>query len=272
MLKAILEGKAGRITDLSGPGEQCWRDVFRKREDLLTAVFFSRIRYLSHEGEQKVLGLLLGEALALSLGSIQEIVFWPWLKGLEGRKHVEPDVLILFADSLLLIEVKPPFGGEQNEDQWFAQVKSLVLQRGLESAEFSVPDAFHFLALGRNTPDAQRSAENLEASFSTHGLSGVHRHEWSDICLGIRKLADEENGRDRIVFSDWLSAFELFGLIERPLPFDHMVDLTIPNVQGWRVTMQKYETPETRNKLNSVDWSALGESTNKIKLEVQLWK
>lgn len=263
MLKAILKGKAGRVTSEEDSEEQSWRDVFRKREDLLTAVFFSRLRYLSQEGEQKVLALLVGEEHARIFGEVQEIIFWPRLKGHNGRKYVEPDVLILFEDSLLMIEVKPPFGGDQKENQWDEQIKSLILQR-----EITIPEKFHFLALGRNTFDAEQSASNLMARYETQGLMKVHNHEWSEICRCIYKLTEDEQGRDQIIYKDWLDAFSLFGLIESPLPFDDLIPLSQPMITDWGVAMRDFEVPVLMPASPLVDWQRLVELAKKMRLEV----
>lgn len=73
MLHAVLHGKAGRVT--ADGEDQSWRELFRNREDLLTATFFGRLRYLSEEGEKKVLALLVGEKLADAFGPVREIIF-----------------------------------------------------------------------------------------------------------------------------------------------------------------------------------------------------
>lgn len=272
MLKAILEGKAGRVVSEGSAEDQSWRDIFRKREDLLTAVFFGRLRYLSQEGEQKVLTLLVGAELAQLLGCVEEISFWPRLKGLKGRKHVEPDLLIRFEDSMLLVEVKPTFGGNQNEDQWIAQIESLILQRDLESAEIRVPDEFHFLALGRNTFESQQSAEDLVASYSDQGLGSANRREWDEVCRGIRQLSNDEQGRDLIIYRDWLDAFALFGLIEQPLPFDDLLKLEQVTVYDWRAAMRAFKVPMIKRSSTSIDWQGLDGLTKNIRLEVKLWK
>lgn len=269
MLKAILEGKAGSVTVDGDCGEQSWRDVFRKREDLLTAVFFGRLRYLSEGGEQKVLALLVGDELAQSLGCIKEIVFWPKLKGLEGRRHVEPDVLLLFEHSLLLIEVKPPFGGMQHEEQWVAEVKSLIQQRDMDDAEIEIPEEFHFLALGRNTQDYQKAEENLRILCAEEGLASVNTHEWDEVCCGIHKFADNEQGRDRVIYRDWIDAFTLFGVIEPPLPFADLLKLKL---QRMSILDHAFEVPMIKPSQCSASWHELTGLAKKIKLEVQQWK
>lgn len=272
MLKAILEGKSGRVSADGESDELSWRDVFRKREDLLTAVFFSRLRYLSSEGEQQVLALLVGREQAKKLGCITEIIFWPKLKGLENRKHVEPDLLVLFEHSLLLIEVKPPFGGLQYVDQWSAQIESLILQRDDEESEIEVPEKFHFLALGRNTAESYQAKGNLINSYSEGGLETVHIHEWDDVCRGIHKLADGETGRDRVVYEDWIDAFSLFGLIEPMRPFADMFNLQSVMDFDWRTAMCAYEVPMSNRSPSSLAWQEMLGLTNKLKLGIEIWQ
>lgn len=271
MLKAVLEGKAGKVS-LDGAEEVSWREVFRKREDLLTAVFFGRIRYLSAEGEQNVIALLVGDDLASSLGEVREVIFWPKLKGLENRKHVEPDVLVQFKDSLLAIEVKPPLGGNQREDQWREQVQSLIAQRDKDDPGVEVPESFHFLALGRNMPDAQDIARGLEEQYANDGLQKIHTSEWTTIFHGLHVLADAAEGRDRVIYDDWLHAFCLFGLIEKALPFSDLMKFGRAISADWRKHMQAYDVQEIGRTLPTVDWRALGRLCKVMRLGIGGWK
>ncbi|MFP3701421.1 hypothetical protein SB758_38720, partial [Burkholderia sp. SIMBA_013] len=79
--------------------------------------------------------------------------FWPRLTGHTGRQFVEPDVLINCEYAAFLIEVKPPFGGQQSFEQWKAEIESFVLQKDQENSEWAVPDRICFVALGRNAKD-----------------------------------------------------------------------------------------------------------------------
>lgn len=255
MLQAILNGKAGRVTDESGE-DQSWRELFRKREDLLTAVFFGRLRYLSAEGQNKVLTLLVDETFANIAGPVREAIFWPRLKGLDGRNHVEPDLLLIFEDTLLMVEVKPPFGGEQSEVQWRAQVESLIKQRGLDSSLIEeMPDQFHFLALGRNVLGYSEAAARLRDAFLDDGLKSVRTQQWSEVCHGVHELNDAAEGADHAVYSDWIEAFQLFGMTERPLPFDDLLQLcnpitAVPLLTKFAITQNPKIIPEP-------SWTAL---------------
>lgn len=219
MLRAILEGKAGRV-ELEDGTSRSWREVFRKREDLLTAVFFGRLRYLSSEGEQKVLELLIGKNLTAVAGPIQKIDFWSKLP-LKKRRHVEPDVVIECENATILIEVKPPFGGDQYAGQWKAEISSLIQDRYDEDNQPENMKKFHFVALGRNFSGWQAVARKLETDFEGYSLS-VHAMEWEPVRKGIVDLLQQEEGRDIAVYEDWMEAFALFGMKKMLLPFTEM--------------------------------------------------
>ncbi len=102
MLMTISRGKAGRL-QLPGSDLQLgWRDVFRRNEDLLTGVIFSRFRFLSPHGLVQAMGLLVGEEHAEVLGSLEAIEFWPRLTGLSEDEN----------GHLLGIKRRPPIKAE----------------------------------------------------------------------------------------------------------------------------------------------------------------
>lgn len=270
MLKAILNGKAGRV-NIGDDLDQSWQEVFRRREDLLTAAFFGRIRYLSLNGERNVLSLLTPPSLKTHPGAIEDISFWPKLTGIPNRNFVEPDVLIRCENALLLIEVKPPFGGQQLTQQWENEIKSLVLQTHKDNAEWDVPKHIYFVALGNNAPNWRDVAKELQEEYTDYGLI-VHAMEWAAINHGIAQLLDVEEGRDRMVYSDWLEAFALFGLVERPLPFSDLLPLREKIPMNWqRQFIDPPPATVTPSLAKDRDWASLLQLTNTNKLKIELW-
>lgn len=215
MLTAILHGKAGRV-DMDDQVFS-WRELFRKREDFLTSVFFGRLHYLSEHAQACTLALLLGKPLGDSLGALQSIEFWPRLKGLEGRQYVEPDVVLHFDEHLVLVEVKPPFGKGQCKDQWITEVRALELQN--DERKLII-----FLALGRNVPAWKSEAADLEGEFSTIGLRVVAQ-EWQVLKDGLNEMSDFFDARDNRVVADWMESFSLYGLRDRHKPFATLLPL-----------------------------------------------
>ena len=128
MLQAICHSKAGRVAtaDTSCPDAESisWRKLFRTREDLLTAMFFGRLAYLSDKTLNHVMALLLNAEAADELGCWQGIDYWPSLRRKSGQR-VEPDVLMRFENALVLVEVKPPAGNDQSCAQWRRQLQAL---------------------------------------------------------------------------------------------------------------------------------------------------
>ena len=131
MLQAILHGKAGRIEQ--DEESISWRDAFKRSEDLLTAVFFGRVPYLSDSALGALLRFLLGADNPIDPSTFDKLELWPYLElkpehaaPQKDPKHVEPDVIHRIKMSLAVIEVKPPFGGDQHQDQWKAHVDAVV--------------------------------------------------------------------------------------------------------------------------------------------------
>jgi len=209
MLTAVASGKAGRIQIAGVEHRVSWREVFRRSEDLLTATIFSRMRYLSESSLNSVMGLLIGKEAAQELGLLQGIDFWRNLEGTHGRTKVQPDVLMWFDDALVVVEIKPPFGGDQYLGQWKAQIHAVAHLCAQDDESF--PACVHFVGLGRNTRHVKsQSCED----FDTQGAFDLRLHtaEWDTLSESIPRMRVSALGADLAVFDDWLSAMELFGI------------------------------------------------------------
>lgn len=213
MLTAITHGKAGRVRLPESNRDVSWREVFREREDLLTAVLFGRFRYLSDAALGRVMSALVGEASAEELGQWQDIDFWPRLEGADDRRWVEPDVLLRFENALVMVEVKPPFGGDQSAAQWQAQLSALRAEvSGSETVGKSV---VHFVALGRTSrvPVDALGDFNADNVFKLQ----VRRVEWDALAQHLPGWIAASDRTDAAVFADWNEAFALFGVrVVRP--------------------------------------------------------
>ncbi len=95
MLQAVLHGKAGRV-EQDGHASISWRELFKTREDLLTAAVFSRFAYLSPPIHQELMGAWLGGNY--DLGEFESIDFWPCYEIVKsgGFREVEPDLVMRF--------------------------------------------------------------------------------------------------------------------------------------------------------------------------------
>jgi hypothetical protein len=258
MLTAIAHGKAGRI-QMNGHEELVsWREVFRASEDLLTAVVFSRLRYLSPAGLQKVMNEFVGEDSAHSLGWLERIDFWPRLKRLDGRAWVEPDVLLRFSDAVVLVEVKPPFGGQQSLRQWQTEVQALVADYSKDDEP--APAVVHFIGFGRNTFEI---SDTLYAEFDTDGVFDLvlHTQEWAEFARAVPNWRSESTGSDLAVFEDWLTALTMFGIQSFEFTWPAMLTwashhtLTLNELVNWPIRSDPKGPPAAPEL--KIDWTDL---------------
>lgn len=228
MLAAVLYGKAGRVQLDNHDEKVNWRRLFNRNEDLLTAVFFSRVNFLSTKLQKELLDCLLGQS-TVEFGNICSIQFWPSFhasKLSHGNTHrVEPDIIIKCENGWVVIELKPPFGGVQRKEQWQNELLALVEEAGRVNSEFEIPDKIGFVALGNNSDDCTLSACS---DIDTNGLFTIsaNKIEWEEIFKFLDNLPKTETPADKQVLDDWHNAFSLFGIVRKPQPLSQYLSMS----------------------------------------------
>ncbi|WP_437626713.1 hypothetical protein [Sorangium sp. So ce1151] len=136
MLKALLHGKFGRVAvgvdeEADGETQETAPDGLTELEDPLTSAVFERLEYLPAELAWHILrdaSRPLGDGPMLPAVPPVELPswsFWPGLRPGDGGRNklrVEPDVLVSWGDTLLLIEAKHRC--RQDPAQWVEQLRA----------------------------------------------------------------------------------------------------------------------------------------------------
>jgi phage terminase large subunit-like protein len=253
MLKAILHGKAGRVSDGTNHSVS-WSRLFNTREDLLTSTFFERFAYLSASVQttliqhwfQTVRSATNTSCLLSNLGDFEGIDYWPQypLVNDASRSFVEPDLLLRFSQVNILIEVKPPAGGDQYEQQWRNEIIGFT-----ESSE--EPDkAFYFLAIGRNH---KIDFEACSARFLTlfqpwlHGMAAV---EWQFVADKLVHLRQHDvelyNQQDLRILDDMIQALKLYGLITSEFTWATLLSYNLPKLTLNQPRLSQHSLPSQK--------------------------
>jgi hypothetical protein len=223
MLNAIIHGKAGRIELENDTDSISWRQVYKKREDLLTAALFSRFTYLSSLLQHRLLKQWLGGVGDFT--GFKGIDYWPRyeLNKHDDRDFVEPDLLLRFTDCDVLVEVKPPEGGDQYIEQWQLEIEGYYAQ------EQSVKPLY-FLAIGR--------VSNILADLDVKAIQVKHPTfqkassiEWKPIASQLHKLhlSGELDAQDNRVAEDMGKALSLYGIRAHDLNWEDLQKLSAEN-------------------------------------------
>ncbi|MFV7784200.1 hypothetical protein ACNPKB_04255 [Shewanella marisflavi] len=208
MLQAILHGKAGRIDGRSGQSIS-WREVFKGREDLMTAAVFGRFAYLSAPVQATLMQRWLG-VTEPAFDDFEHIDFWPSYQLVSDgeQRRVEPDVVLNFASVTVILEIKPPNGGAQDIDQWQREVESFLLSG--ERSQLPL----YFLAIGRipNKLMFGNWAQKLSKK-----LDGINAVAWQPVVNEILELNKgvldcQPNQQDKRIIADILQAARLYQL------------------------------------------------------------
>ncbi|MFQ6371534.1 hypothetical protein [Shewanella sp. YIC-542] len=238
MLQAILHGKAGRIDGDKGQSIS-WREVFKGREDLMTAAVFGRFAYLSAPVQATLMQRWL-RVTEPAFDDFEKIDFWPsyQLVSNDQKRRVEPDVVLNFASATVILEIKPPNGGDQDIDQWRREVESFLLSG--ERSQLPL----YFLAIGRipNKLVLGNWAQQLSKK-----LDGINAVVWQRVVndlleLDNGKLACEPNTQDKRIIADILQTAGLYQLRTQFYSWETLLDHPLP-----RLSLQQ---PLLRDKPN----------------------
>lgn len=216
MLNAVLHGKAGRVR-LDGDSKPVsWRQLYKKREDILTAEFFSRFTYLSGLVQHQLLRSWFdGQG---DFSEFEGVEYWPnyELGEKSTQNNVEPDLLLRFSDCDVLIEVKPPEGGNQSYTQWRKEIDGYF--------NSSESKALYFLAVGRignvlSEFDANKKEVNKK-------LKKVNAIEWKKIAVKLYQLKVDGkfDAQDLRIVNDMIQALKLYGIRAHDLKWKDLSD------------------------------------------------
>ena len=233
MLNAIIHGKASRVNTGSGEESISWKQLYQKREDLLTASFFTRFSYLSPVNQHRILKhCFSGQG---DFTEFEEIDYWPKydLPEQEGREFVEPDLLIKFKDFDLLVEVKPPQGGDQYIAQWQLEIEGYLAQE-------IKTKPLKFLAIGRidKVSDDEVSALKSNVNDERFMLASV---KWKQVAVYIYNLLQSGpvDTQDKLILKDMLKSLNLYGVRGHDLYWSDMAtylndnDMQLEGMTSW---------------------------------------
>jgi hypothetical protein len=189
VLHALLHDKLGRLVDDDGEVIDDAVAAFTRLEDPLTASVFSRLRYLPTADWWAILRAALAQDLASAWPppppGPARWRFWPSLDPADGGLNltrVEPDVLVLFEDAVVIFEVK--HRTRQSGVQWREQILAATHTYGALRVVF--------VAVGGLVPEAFDAERQVVAAGPTVTLFGVTWPALRDaIGDAMREASDE---------------------------------------------------------------------------------
>lgn len=241
MLKAIKHGKAGRIEQEDGESVS-WSSLFKAREDLLTSTVFERFAYLSDEVQAYLIQqwfISCNGKAPTEIGELIKVSYWPRFiyEHDGGTNQVEPDLILHFEACNILVEVKPPAGGDQYRYQWKKEIESFI-QYSQEDAE-EIP--LYFLAIGRiEQVNAHAWANALLKN--NEKLNGVGALKWQVVTELFIDLINGDadhiplSKQDKRIIDDILEGLSLYGLQTSPFKWDDLLTMPLPKLDMEQVT------------------------------------
>lgn len=216
MLKALLHRKLPRgivESDDAADAENSAHVEPTRREDPLTATVFERLAYLPPNLTWDIFrratkALADGSALPVDAPSgAPTWSFWPSLRpGADGvnRQRVEPDVLVSWRDTVLVLEAK--HYGQQHAHQWVEQI------RAVRAMPEHSGKRIWLIAVGgivTHEQKAQAAYVRRELSNASPGLLALR---WEDLHHAVDELRNSSRTPEQsAVLNDIAAALNAWG-------------------------------------------------------------
>lgn len=206
MLRAILGNKSGRIS--IGKESISVREVYKDREDMLTAAIVSRISYLSDDTLNHLFGSIFTSS-SLNFALLNEVEFWPNFTS-SIQQRVEPDVILHFDWGILVIEAKRPHNSHQYAEQWIKELESLP-------SDYREGEIY-FLSLGGSAANNISELARFDTLIPTYGNVSIPHptimayQTWEELVNYLQRSKDsgDLSRSDESIISDMIEALELY--------------------------------------------------------------
>ena len=206
MLRAILGNKAGRVT-INGQSVSV-REIYKEREDMLTAAIISRVGYLSDAALNNLFNFIF-ESSRFDFHLLNEIEFWPSFSS-SIQHRVEPDVILHFEWGIIVIEAKRPHNSFQDAKQWIKELESLPTSYREKE--------IYFLSLGGSSINNINELKRFERLIKTNANISLPEsiimtyQTWEGLINHLQAIKDsgELNRSDGNIIADMIEALELY--------------------------------------------------------------
>ncbi|CDT66412.1 conserved hypothetical protein [Vibrio coralliirubri] len=279
MLRAILGNKSGRIS--VGAESVSVREVYKDREDMLTAAIISRVSYLSDEALNNLFRSIFTHSQQ-DFSELLDVEFWPnFSSTLQSR--VEPDVILHFEWGVMIIEAKRPHDSYQYAEQWIKELESLP--SNYREGEI------YFLSLGGSTVNNKvelarfRGLKDSYENVSIPDPTFMAYQTWEGLIDYLQRSKDsgDLSRSDNKVIADMIEALELYHVHAniyslsslKPLNINYSSLTNISNIGGISSISAGEEKPITHLEslpIQRLSWPMSAAAFSTVKASNSTWR
>ncbi|CDU10188.1 conserved hypothetical protein [Vibrio coralliirubri] len=279
MLRAILGNKSGRIS--VGAESVSVREVYKDREDMLTAAIISRVSYLSDEALNNLFQSIFTHSQQ-DFSELLDVEFWPnFSSTLQSR--VEPDVILHFEWGVMIIEAKRPHDSYQYAEQWIKELESLP--SNYREGEI------YFLSLGGSTVNNKvelarfRGLKDSYENVSIPDPTFMAYQTWEGLIDYLQRSKDsgDLSRSDNKVIADMIEALELYHVHAniyslsslKPLNINYSSLTNISNIGGISSISAGEEKPITHLEslpIQRLSWPMSAAAFSTVKASNSTWR